>query len=185
MFEKHEQIESLSAAKLPAVRPAEFATVLRSQAMQVIESPTCGQLTLVSPTDRIPNIDQVLAKGLSATVGHEHETFGEDYFVLQGSLLVVTQDATKGGLSFHELHQGDRLLIPPNTGHKVLDGSSDNLVLVSSFPKFDPGDEKISPALEGTDFAILTGRVSFDAREKLRQQDRENSERALTDMAGW
>lgn len=185
MFNKREENVNLSVSSLSTAGRPLNAERLGSEAMQKIESETCGELTIVSPAGRIPNIDQVVARGLRTTVGHTHEGFGEDYFVIKGSLLVVTQGPSDGALAFHTLSEGDRLLIPQNVAHKVLDGSKDNLVLVSSFPRFDIHDEKVSATLERTDFASIMGRLSFDQAEEMEVRSQEQSDRDVRNMAGW
>jgi len=74
-------------------------------------------------------------RGFTSNDRHYHETFAEAYHVVQGSMQVRL--ALLSGESFEQrVSAGETVVIPKNTIHHVLDGSPDNEVLVSYWPRF-------------------------------------------------
>jgi len=101
----------------------------------------CGALKLIPGGG-------VLAKGFTYNRGHVHSKFTEVYMVTEGTLTLVLHSPSDGSITEHQLSKYDSMTIHPGVGHKVIGGSPDNAVLVTSQPAFVPGDEKPCEVLE-------------------------------------
>ncbi|MFC1609675.1 hypothetical protein ACFL6C_01830 [Myxococcota bacterium] len=114
----------------------------------VLASAFCGILRCALSAGTIEGIDQVVAHGLTHSVGHVHRDFDEDYLLACGTLRLALYDTRHGTTEIVELNAGDRVIIPAGVGHKVLDGSADNQVVVTCVPGFCDGDETVCQQLE-------------------------------------
>ncbi len=92
--------------------------------------------------------------------------------VVEGTLTLALHSPCDGSITEHQLGKYDSMTIPPGVGHKVVGGSPDNAVLVTSQPAFVPGDEKLCEVLEARyrqpDYSPVNH--AFSARPAIRKQ---------------
>lgn len=131
--------EGFKTATMPSAS-LEVKVLNGAEALRV-DNDFCGSLEVVLPPGLLQGIDQVKAEGLVRTTGHIHKTFNEDYYVLEGGLKIAFYEPDKDKVIVEELQKGDRVIIPAGVSHKVIGGSHDNQILVSSVPGFDIDDE--------------------------------------------
>jgi hypothetical protein len=140
----HTETQATESTSMPT-----GSRLIRAAENPLINDAFCGQLRISLQNNEIPGVgSEVVATGIRSTQGHLHKTFGESYWVIQGSLTIVTYDPQTDQVARHELSEFDRLLIHPGTAHKVIHGSDDNIVLVRSYPLWVPGDEARCDRLE-------------------------------------
>ena len=108
------------------------------------------RIPVLLPHGIIPGVEAFLINGFVKSAAHVHAVFSEIYIVLQGSLVVATWDPTHTPFEFVQniLEAGDVFTIPVGTGHKVLSGSSENVVQTLYTPRYLADDVTLFPEVD-------------------------------------
>ncbi len=110
----------------------------------IIETNTCGQIREILSGGEHPNLDLAIAIDIHPPKSHYHKTFDEIYFVLDGSITLVTFNPFNGERVEQQLQANELCLIPKGVHHQITQSSEKNRLCVISTPRWVAEDEHSS-----------------------------------------
>jgi mannose-6-phosphate isomerase-like protein (cupin superfamily) len=113
----------------------------------IVQTPTCGELREILRDGEFRGLDLAVASNIKSTKAHFHRNFDEIYFVMDGSITLLTYDPNAGTKSEHILVANELCVLPRGTHHRISEASESNRLCVLSVPKWDGADEHLSDAL--------------------------------------
>jgi oxalate decarboxylase/phosphoglucose isomerase-like protein (cupin superfamily) len=161
---------------------------------------------IIVPYGTAGEFEQRLLEGFTSNEAHYHSSFDETYFVAHGTISVALKTPNSDVLDIREYRKFEAVIIPRGTSHRVLQGASDNVILVTYSPRYIESDRTVdvrleeaaqqlqsglcAPALADNELSpqLATFRRLMLLEEHARQQrerDREVADRSVREMGGW
>jgi oxalate decarboxylase/phosphoglucose isomerase-like protein (cupin superfamily) len=110
-------------------------------------SPSDGEEIIV-PYGTAGEFEQRKFVGFTCNEAHYHSSFDETYYVARGIISVALKTPNSYVLRIKEYREGEVVIIPRGTSHRVLEGTSDNVILVTYSPRYIESDRTVDVRLE-------------------------------------